>query len=38
MLDDDGEIEKAVKKISQDLDLVLITDYFDESLILLKVK
>lgn len=37
MLENDEEIAKAVKAISRDLDLVLITDYYDQSLILLKV-
>jgi len=36
-LTDDEEIRNAIEKLSQELDLVMITEYFEESLILLKV-
>ena len=37
LLDDDDEIKAAVEKLGTQLDFVMITDYMDESLILLKV-
>jgi len=37
MLSDDKGISKAVTDMSKDMDLVMLLEYFDESLILLKV-
>ena len=36
-MDDDTEIEKAVRQLGAEVDLMLIAEYMDESLILLKV-
>ena len=37
-MDDDTEIDEAVRQLGAEVDLMLITEYMDESLILLKVK
>jgi len=34
---DSGEIKKAIEKIAKEVDLVLLAEYFEESLVLLKV-
>ena len=36
-LDDDDEINKVLKILDSQIDLMMITDYMDESMILLKV-
>ena len=36
-MDDDTEIKKAIRQLGAEVDLMLIAEYMDESLILLKV-